>query len=441
MRIPTTARLLAAASVLAGLAATTALAQDKPYEGVTLRVLSTQQPWDAEIEKRVAAFEEETGADVQFDLYAFGQAVQKIGVELSTGSPAYDVFFLEASDVPRYAAADRLAPFDDAIAAREGFDSADFIPTTLEAFKYEGKQMGVPYFAATQLNYWRGPVLAEAGFDKAPETFEDMLSICKALKEKGVAPCTALRGKPNTSENVWYWTQIMLGEGGHWVKDYPKDMTPTLNSPEAVRATEIYAELLNEHSIPGSVSAGYDEVVVAMQQGNIAMAIEGAPLAGRILDPALSKVQGELGFAPPPGGPAGRFAPFNAQGWAVGAGSKNVEAAQAFVLWATSKETVTDVTLNSSFLAVTRQSVWNDPAFTEKHGYDFGFGEFTKAYAQALADGDPIYRLPIPEFRAVGDRVGLALQEVVTGRRSAQEALDAAQADTERMFRRAGYID
>lgn len=418
-----------------------AMAQDKPFEGVTLRVLSTQQPWDAAVSPLIPEFEEKTGAKVQMDLYAFAQAVQKVGVELSTGSPAYDVFFAEASDVARYAAMNRLAPFDDAIAANPDFDIDDLIPSTRAGFTSDGVLYGIPFFAATQLYYWNAEELEAAGVQAPPETFEDMLAMCRVLKDKGVAPCTALRGKPNTSENIWYWTQIFLGEGGSWVKDFPDDMTPTVNTPAAVKAAQIYAELLTQHGIPGSVSAGYDEVVVAMQQGNVPMVVDGAPLAGRILDPELSKVSGKLGFAPPPGGAKGRHAPFTAQGWVVGAASKNVEAAQAFVMWATSKETVRKVTLNSPFLAVTRNSIWTDPDFIKAHGYDYGHGSFTEAYSAALAAADPNYRLPIPEFRAMGDRVGLALQQIVTGDADAQTALDAAQKDIERQFRRAGYLD
>ena len=434
-------RKLATGVVLASLSAATALAQDKPYEGVTLRVLSTQQPWDEAIRAISDQFTQETGAKVVFDLYAFGQAVQKVGVEVSTGSSAYDVFFLEASDLQRYAAGNRLAPLGEAMKADASYDMDDLIASTREAFSYKGEIYGAPYFAATQLYYWNDEILSKAGVKAPPATFQDMLAMCETLKEKGISPCTALRGKPSTSENIWYWTQIFLGEGGRWVANYPDDMTPTINTPEAVRSAELYKDILINHGIPGSVSSGYDDVVVAIQQGNVPMVVEGAPLAGRILDPKLSKVSGKLGFAPPPGGSKELRAPFTAQGWAVGAASRNLEAAKAFVLWATSKDIVKKVTLNSRFVAVTRDSIWNDPDFNKAHGYDFGHGSFTEAYAAALAAGDPLYRLPIPEFRSAGDRVGLALQEIVTGKASAQDALDRAQKDVVRIFKRAGYIN
>ncbi|MGK6317343.1 ABC transporter substrate-binding protein [Neorhizobium sp. DT-125] len=416
-----------------------ALAQGKSYSGTTIRVLTTNQPWDVELQRRAKAFEDKTGAKVEFDMYALTQTAQKVAVELASKSPAYDVVWVESSDIARFAPGKFIEPLTAQVKDDANYNLADLIPSTVKGFSYKDDIYGLPHFAATQILYYRGDLLKEAGISGPPRTFDEFVEDCKKLQKPGLV-CTAMRGKPSTSENVWYWTQMFLSDGAKWVKNYPDDMTPTVNSPQAIKALEFYVDLMKNYSIPGSVSASYDEVVVAMQQGQIAMAIEGAPLAGRILDPSLSKVAGKLGFAVPPGGPAGTFAPFTAQGMSINAASKNKEAATEFLKWATTRETMLDIAANSSFVAVTRSSVWDDPAFKQKHGYDFGFGSFTEAYANTLRTADENYRLPIPEFRPMGDRVALALQEVATGKRSAKEALDAAQGDIEKMFRRANYI-
>jgi len=429
--------LLAGALALAVLLPVRGDAQEQAFKGVTLRVLSTQQPWDLEIQKRAGEFEAKTGAKVQFDLYAFGQAVQKVAVELSSSSPAYDIVFLEATDLNRFAPR-RLEPLDKYVEADKDYDLQDIISTFVDASRIEGKLYGLPYFAATQILYYRGDLLKEAGFAGPPKTFAEFVAMCAKLQTPD-RKCTALRGKASSSENVWYWTQIFYGYGGRFVKNFPDDMTPTVNTPEAVQALEVYKTLLTEYGIPGSASAGFDEVVVAMQQGNIAMAIEGAPLAGRILDPALSKVSGKLGFAVPPGGPKGTFAPFNAQGWSINAASRHKDAAAAFLLWATSKSVERDVALKSSFVGVVRKSIWNDAEFKKVHGYDFGYGSFTDAYAQTLEVSDKHYRPPFRDSRPMLDRVGIALQEAIVGRKTPQQALDA-QNDIVTMFKRAGYL-
>lgn len=420
-------------------AASESRAQTSRFDGVTLRVLSTGQPWEVETRKRAGTFEAMTGAKVEFDLYGLSQTAQKVAVELSASSPAYDIVFLESTDVDRFAPSGRLEPLTRYVDADKGYDLADFIPAFTNANTVGGKLYAIPFFAATQILYYRGDLLKEAGFEGPPKTFKEFIAMCAKLQMPD-RPCTALRGKPSTSENVWYWTQILYGYGGRFVKDFPSDMTPTVDTPEAVEAVNVYKTLLTQYGIPGSVSAGFDEVVVAMQQGNIAMAIEGAPLAGRILDPKLSKVAGKLGFAVPPGGPKGVFAPFTSQGWAVNAASRNKDAAAAFLLWATSKTQMLDVAANSVYVSVTRQSAWDSPEFKKAHTYDYGYGSFTDAYLATLKIADKDYRLPFRDSRPMTDRIGVALQEAVVGRRTPQEALSAAEKDIITMFRRGGEL-
>ncbi|MBO6727808.1 MAG: sugar ABC transporter substrate-binding protein [Rhizobiaceae bacterium] len=418
---------------------------EKQFEGVSLRVLANQDAWSDSLKAMADQFTEETGATVQFDQFAFGQAVQKITVELTTKSSAYDLVFVSGSDVSQYSPGGFLEPLSSHLANRDIVATdpnlADFIPATLRLFQGEdGEQYALPNFAATQIMFYNAEKLAEAGFEKPPETWQELYDYCSKLGGDG-DPCTAMRGKPSVSENMWYFSQMMYGYGARFFADYPNDMTPTVNSEGAVQALELYGKLLNDFGIPGSVSAGFDEVTVAMQQDNVDLVVEGAPLAGRILDPELSKVIGKLGFALPPAGPEGRFAPFAAQGYAVNAASKNKEAAVAFLAWSTSSEVMKQVTLDSSFLAVTRSSVWNDADYRAKHDYNFGHGSFSEAYEGTLQAGVEWYRLPFPEFNAIADRVGLAVQEHVVGSKSAQEALDDAQKDITTILKRAGRLE
>src|SRR5690606_15586721 len=129
----------------------TAQAQDKPFEGVTLRVLTTQQPWDVEVQKRIGAFEEKTGATVQFDMYSFSQAVQKVAVELTSRSPAYDLVFVESSEIARFAPGGFLEPLGAQVKDDSAYNLADFIPSTVKGFSYKDELYGLPHFAATQV--------------------------------------------------------------------------------------------------------------------------------------------------------------------------------------------------------------------------------------------------------------------------------------------------
>ena len=188
----------------------TSRAQAARFDGVTLRILSTGQPWEVETRKRAGEFEATTGAKVEFDLYGLSQTAQKVAVELSSSSPAYDIVFLESTDVDRFAPSGRLEPLTAYVNADKDYDLADFIPAFTKANTVDGKLYAIPFFAATQILYYRGDLLKQAGFDGPPKTFKEFIAMCAKLQTPE-RPCTAMRGKPSTSENVWYWTQIFYG--------------------------------------------------------------------------------------------------------------------------------------------------------------------------------------------------------------------------------------
>ncbi|RWK41839.1 MAG: extracellular solute-binding protein, partial [Mesorhizobium sp.] len=78
-------------------------------------------------------------------------------------------------------------------------------------------------------------------------------------------------------ENIWFWGQVLYGFGGKYFANEPADLTPTVNSPAAVGALKWYTDVMTNFTVPGSTSATFDDVVIAMQQGRIAMTVEGAP--------------------------------------------------------------------------------------------------------------------------------------------------------------------
>ena len=152
------------------------------------------------------------------------------------------------------------------------------------------------FFAATIMTYYRTDILKANGIDPAQlDTIKGFADAVRKIHDpKGVAG-VAMRGHPG--ESSWHSTVFLKGLGGTYVRDIKNgDYYPTLDSEAAIASTELYADLLANYSIPGAVNAKYDQVVIAMQQGNAAIAMEGAPLGGRILDPTQSKVRGKVGF-------------------------------------------------------------------------------------------------------------------------------------------------
>ena len=420
-------------------------AQDdmRRFEGAELNFIYFEQPYTQGLADVLPEFEDMTGITVNIETLGEAAAYQKIELELAIGSGAYDVVGISQSRLPLYVQNNWLVPVESFwgsdVSNEEILDINDFVQSTLDALAQDGTQYCLPYFAATVIMYYQIDILEEAGITAPPKTFEELLQVAKAVNTEGV-PAIAMRGRPGEAGNIWIWTLFLLGEGGSYFKDFPNDFTPTVNSPEAIAATKVYAELMRNYSLPNAADAVFDDVVIAMQQGNVAIAIEGAPLGGRILNPEQSKVIDNLGFAVVPGGDAGTFPPFNTHGFCIASGTENPEAAYLFTEWLTSADTMKKIALASPHVAVARNSVWEDPDFIAKYDFDYGAGSFLKAFQDSLNIAPPLYRPPFPAWPQVAERVGIALQEVLIGQKSAEEALNDANEDLRQILEDAGNL-
>jgi multiple sugar transport system substrate-binding protein len=435
-------------SVIALFTIASVVAQDddmRRFAGTELNFIYFEQPYTQGLAQILPEFEEMTGIRVNIETLGEAATYQKIEVELAIASGAYDVVGISQSRLPLYAQNNWIIPvenfFDDpATSNQDVLNIDDFIQSTLDALAHDGIQYCLPYFAATVILYYQIDIFEEYGITAPPATFEELLEVAQTVHTSDI-PAIAMRGRPGEASNIWHWTLFLMGEGGSYFADFPNDFTPVVNSPEAISATEIYAELMQNYSLSNAADAVFDDVVIAMQQGNVVMAIEGAPLGGRILDPEQSRVIDNLGFAVVPGGPAGAFPPFNSHGLCVANNIDNPEAAYMFIEWATSYETQKAVALNSPHVPVSRNSVWEDEDFIAKYDFNYGGGSFLEAFQQSLNIAPPLYRPPFPAWPEVAERVGIALQEVLIDIKTAEQALNDANRDIMQILADGGYLD
>ena len=121
-------------------------------------------------------FEKKTGIKVVVDSAPLGELYKKQLLSLSTGA-RHDVFFMDEPWVP--ALADFLLPLDDRV---KGIDMPDFIPTTVEAGAYEGKQYALPVDPNVQVLIYRKDLFEQKGL-KPPTTWDELLAAAKALHD------------------------------------------------------------------------------------------------------------------------------------------------------------------------------------------------------------------------------------------------------------------
>jgi len=121
--------------------------------------------------------------------------------------------------------------------------------------------------------------------------------------------------------------------------------------------------------------------------------------------------------------------------------AKNKEAAWLFLQYMTSKEFQSKRALLHGGGSVTRTSVLEDPKYKET----YNFGEWGKVNAESLGIASKVenpYFVPyyLPEYKEIGDTIGIALQNIITGEQTPEEALNEANKGVAEILKEAGYL-
>lgn len=407
--------LAASLALGAPFAVTTAQAEE-------VNVMLFGMPYTNGLQKLAGDFEAETG--IKANISVVGQDVfeSRITLSFTGGTGDIDVVHTPVIQVQRWVAANWLKPITAEVNAMPVKD--DIMSGPLDAYVIGGEQYAVPFMAATGLMTYRKDVLDAAGVG-VPQTWDEMLEIApKVTNDEHAA--IALRAAPGQGFNMFIFPMIMRAYGGKFFEDYVGgDLTPAINSPETLKALEVYIKLINDFGPPGAGNFNFAEVKAAAQNGQVVFTVEGTGVVTQIVDPAQSKYASVTGIALPPGGPAGRSPAIAVHGLGIPASSRHAEAAARFIEWAVSPETMTKIALSEPFSNFTTQSVAQDPEVIAK--YEKVHPDFLRVQAEALNLAIGHYRPLIPEWPELGAAIGENINAAVNGLMSPQEALAAAE--------------
>lgn len=405
----------------------------KPFAGKTARVMMVGNPMFELLKEIAPAYEEETGLRVIIETYGFDVLQQRLDLELSTGSGAYDVMQMVMIFIGRVVEAGwatDLTPFIEA----ENFDLSDFVPGTINMFKRDGGLYALPWVPDSQGVAYRIDLFEEAGIEEFPKTFEELLKIAPKIHSSEVAFITA--------ENNWHWVWPMYlhGYGGNFFLNPPDDLTPTFNTPEAIESAEVMVELFSKYSLPDAVNVGLPESRAAIAQGKAAVIMSGFGQAQAAIDPTISTVADKIGFAPVCAGPAGWFPQLAMHGYMIPAGCTQKEIAWEAIKWLTSHQVEKAFVDELNYFARNRYSILRDPEIKER--FMWNGVDVLKLLEDAIAragEGYMVYRT-VPPFRAVGSEVNIAFGEMLTGQKNVKDALDDLQENATEALKQAGYL-
>jgi multiple sugar transport system substrate-binding protein len=440
-------RRLTRRTFLRGVAATAALpvvstvfapaktrAATKPFAGKTLNVFMFDHPYPRALKQLLPQFTDRTGIKVEIDTPSFIVYNQRADLELSTGSGAFDVMTMTFIFSGKWIGAGWAARLNDFIAKDAGVDLGDFLAGAMAPMKAGNDILALPFVAESTLMVYRTDVLKQAGV-RPPETFDELLAAAPTLQ---TADTKAYMGRGLGGVH-WIWPNYLYAYGGRFFADPPTNMTPLLASAESVKAAEVYGRLCRDYSVPGVASYAEPQSSSGMMEGRAAVYIDALAWVGLAGDPAKSKVHDKVGYALPPGGPAGRFPQVAVHGMQIPAGAKQKEVSWEFIRWALSKDVMGYIAETTTYPAVTRSSVLGGAKYKQK--YNWGGSDIGALHGQVLklaGSGYMAYRT-VPEFPPIGDRVTIGVTEVMTGQKPADQAMRDTNRDVEAILTKAGH--
>ena len=392
-----------------------------PAEAVTIRMLANPDE-GGNVAKYSAQFEQETGIKVSVDFVAWSDITNKTLTTLAAGGGGYDIVFMPSADAPKLVAGGWFEPIDDMIPDAQ---KADWSPAVLKFYTFDGKLMGMPWYAGGAHMSYNKDVLTKAGVDPAKIiTWDDFMAACKAIKTSGAAEFCFSPSAKYAGEFYYNWGTMVLSRGGTF---FDASGAPIFQNSTA--ALDSYTFLKNGVDLgyfdPAGVAMDDYETLIEFGTGKTAFLLDStwaATQANRNAD--LSKITGKVGYILVPGAGSVRSAAYlYAGGLGLLNTSTHKDEAKKFITYLTSAEAQKQHAVEGANMP-TRVALYSDPEIATAWP---GFADL----AAQLNYGDFVPQVSwFDEWR---HSVATSIQDVMTGTKTPQGAVDWLVTETDRI--------
>lgn len=413
-------------------------AQAQPLEASgTLKVLGFGLP-DEIATERVAQFEE-TYPDVDLQITEGAIDQQQLLTAIASGNPP-DVIYLNRDDLSTYATRGAIQPLDQCL-SDAGMDMGQFRQAARDSVTVDGQVFGVPDFFNVVILVENTKALEDAGIspdDFSTTDWDQLAAWNEALTKDDGGNLTRIGFDPKLPEFFPLWVRA---NGGQLISDDGR--TAMLNSLEAVEALEYTAGL---HAPAGGRApfVAFRDTWDFFGAGN---QIAQDQLAAFPIEQWYVNVLNDVS----PDAPVKVAAFTDRQGnpityatgsaWAIPAGAANPEAACAFMTTMSSPEAWERAATKRADMRAESGGTFTGTYTGNSVADDVIFGQIVKESGNAVYDDavkvivsvqDTAFSTPAnPAGAEVRQAWTDAVNRVLNGEQSAQEALDQAQQEAQ----------
>ena len=418
-----------------------ATAQDYgKFDGYTLRVKliggAQYEPLYAEIPKWEAA----TGAKVEIvSSKNHFELDREIKQDIAAGTLDWCVGSNHTSFAPQYGEI-----YTDLTALIAPEVVADFVPLMIAHSTVNGRLVQLPRHSDVSNFFYQKSLYEDAekqaafktkyGYDLAPpETWVQVKDQAIFFSNPPDFYGFQFVGKDEGITGRFY--ELLVANGGAMFDD---KWVPTFNSAAGVESLQFFVDLYAAKAVPAGVpNYTWDDTGLGFGSGSIAMDLDWGGWSTYFNDPANSKVAGNVGLIRAPKGSGGKRTGWSgSHSFSITEGCDNKAAAASFLTFLTSYDN--QMVEARKGLLPTRSQVWVD-AIAEFDAAGNAFSsDVMKTFQLSMAE-DAFTPPLIAEWIEVSNVLWPKLQAAMIGDMTAQDALNAAQADAAVIMKDAGY--
>lgn len=200
------------------------------------QIVQETMTWDDAYVKLFAAFSAGSAPDMVVAIPDFGLAVQQAGM---------------------------AQPVDDIVAEIDR--RWDYVDSQLVPYYYQGHYWAVPLWGMTINLYYVPELLQEAGYDRPPHDWDELLDVAEKLSAKGIYPLAFPTSKTLWGDQVAY---SFMATAGAFVFNEQGEID--FDNERTIRALEFFAKL-GKYAPPGSSNWNWGDGQVAYVSGKYAM--------------------------------------------------------------------------------------------------------------------------------------------------------------------------
>lgn len=344
--------------------------------------------------------------------------IDNMVIQSTAANQGPDILNVYTDQLPLHVAAKTVQPLDTLFAKLPLSAQRDFV-MDLDFVRYDGKLMALPWETRVWLLWYRKDLLDKAGV-QPPKTTDELAQIAAKISNDqlmgfGFGASTAALGAGAMEAFV----PLFWGAGGQL---FDAKGNTTINSDAGVRTLAYFRDLVTKtKGMRASVaSMSVEDALTAVRAGTIGMTVMGSFRVGAARNAAATGAN--LQTAAVPGWTADKPSPARIAGQtlAIGANSKDVEGAWAFIQYylspASQLEFAKAGVMPSRVSSYDDKFFKDDPAAREMQQWT----EYAKKYGR-------MEKTP-KDFSKLSEEIAKAMQKVIVQGADPKAALDEAAA-------------